>query len=65
MDTLADSLMFCRGCTYRFEIVVVQHKLCCGEAGFTLDGKFIAPMSNLGILDLLHDGTAEERTFVA
>lgn len=45
--------------------MVVQHKLCGGEAGLTLHGEFVAPTSNLGIFDLLHDGTAEEKTFVA
>lgn len=51
--------------TNRLEIVVEQHELCCGEVGFTLHSKLVAPMGNLGSLDFLHDCAVEEKTFVA
>ena len=50
--------------TNRFEVVIEQHKLRRGEIGLTFHGELVAPMSDLGILDLLHDGTVEEGTFV-
>lgn len=45
--------------------MIKEHKLGRGKVGFTLHGEFAAPVSNLGILDLLHDGCVEERRLVA
>jgi hypothetical protein len=36
--------------------MIEQHELRRGEIGLTLNGKFVAPVSDLGSLDPLHVG---------
>jgi hypothetical protein len=47
--------------------MVEQHQLRRGEIRLTFHGELVAPVSNLGSLDLLHDSDADgnEETLIA